>query len=187
MLHLIFPKLRLAAAQCGKAVPYQQRYQEILRLRLKQGGKASNNSGYELSGKVSLTALCGGKAATNTSEVSLLILPLGNATGCPGCARCFHLFLESCQVTFDQLPQLRQRCFKVLRCNCILIHLCLRRTRCRHALRPDDVADALADGRRQVDVTRSQRGIASQRAQDFIGSLVETGRISEQLIPSRRC
>src|SRR5215203_5721775 len=58
----------------------------------------------------------------------LLIAPLRNSSRCPGRARCLQLFLQLRQIDFNQLAQLGQHTFKILRSSSVLIVLSLGRT-----------------------------------------------------------
>src|SRR5262245_47332765 len=75
--------------------------------------------------------------ATDNTDL-LLILPFRHAAWSPWCARGFELFLELVQIDFDQLSQLAQHAFEVLRRGVVLRDLSLSRARDRHALRADN-------------------------------------------------
>src|SRR5829696_6532397 len=63
------------------------------------------------------------------SAMTSLIPPLRNSPRCPRCACCLQLFLQPRQVDFDQLAQLAQHGFEVLRRSSVLIVLSLSWTR----------------------------------------------------------
>src|ERR1043165_2121977 len=106
-----------------------------------------------------------------------LILPLRNSSGCPWCAGGFQLFLQSRQIDFDQLPQLVESGFEVLRGGVVLSDLGLSRTRDGHSLRAHDVTDALVDRRRRVHVPLSRGVVTTQRTQDLVCSSIKRRRV----------
>jgi hypothetical protein len=68
IIYLVGTRRGFAARQCGKTLPYRRTILRFLRLRLLQnkGGIASNQWNV-VTVRQSLTALCGGKAATPAS------------------------------------------------------------------------------------------------------------------------
>ena len=107
----------------------------------------------------------------------LLISPLGDPSRSPGGACGLQLFFEPRQIDFDQLSQLGQHSFEVLRRGVVLRDLRLSRTRDRHALCANNISDAIVDGRRRVDVALPRCGVTTQRAQDLVCASIQRGRL----------
>src|SRR6266511_249144 len=103
---------------------------------------------------------------------SLLVSPFRNATGSPGSASGFHLFLKSRQVTLDQLAQLSERLFTLLGCRRVLIDLRLRWPSRGQALCSNNVINALRNRRRQVNVARASERVTTQSTQTFARAFI---------------
>ena len=102
----------------------------------------------------------------------LTVFPLRNSSRCPRRAGGFHLFLQPRQIDFDQLTQLRERCFKILRRRCVLIDLRLRRARVDMRWRRRCTRTrSLIDGGRFM--LRARSAVATQRPQDFVRAFIQ--------------
>src|SRR5260370_24070208 len=101
------------------------------------------------------------------------ILPLRYATRRPGRPCRFHLFLQFCEIDFNQLAQLCERCLKLLRRHRVLVDLSLRRTRGGHALCADNPTDSFVDRRGRVDIALSRRGVTAECPQDFASAPIK--------------
>src|SRR5260370_21648195 len=102
--------------------------------------------------------------SSEETKSRLLVFPLRNTTWCPGRTRRLQLFLQLCQIYFNQLMQLDQYRFKLLRRHLVLVHLSLRWTRNRHALRTDNVGDTLTSRWRCVHIALARCCVAAQFA-----------------------
>ena len=106
----------------------------------------------------------------------ILRTPLGDASGRPWSACGFQLFFESQEINFDQLTQLAQDGFEILRGRVVLVVLRLRRTCSRHALRVDHVTDTIVNRRRRVHVALASCGVTTQSALELINSSIQRRR-----------